>query len=400
MSNNMDLWGVRDVGFYRPTIDDIVNVKNALAKNVFGEDFDTSETTPQGMFFRVNAAAENKLLEVAEGIYYSIFPHTATGVSLDRLCETVNLSRENASYAEHRIRVYGTESYIIEAGTEFKSDTNVEFYSIENVAIDKSEIAQNETEVYYADVVVRCKQSGTVGNVSDIVSTVQVNTSINGVMYLEVVSYGAETETDPQLRDKYNGVVQGLGTNTASSIQANTIRVSGVNDVIIIDNNTADDMVVSDNLTVTAGSYAIVVYSDSGSNAEEIAQAIFEKQPLGIPQSGVESVDITDSSNTHHIVRFTYVVGTTVDVNIECNINNAFNGENGIQAIKDNISAYINGLGIGEEVVYTRLYDFIYNVTGVSKVTTLTMNDGTADIPINKIEIAKAGTISVTVTEV
>jgi uncharacterized phage protein gp47/JayE len=219
-------------------------------------------------------------------------------------------------------------------------------------------------------------------------------------MYLEVVSYGAETETDPQLRAKYNGVVQGLGTNTASSIKANTIRVSGVNDVIIIDNNTADDMVVSDNLTVAAGSYAIVVYSDSGSNAEEIAQAIFEKQPLGIPQSGVESVDITDSSNTHHIVRFTYVADTTVDVNIECNINNAFNGEDGIQAIKDNISAYINGLGIGQEVVYTRLYDCIYNVTGVSKVTTLTMNDGTADIPINKIEIAKAGTISVTVTEV
>lgn len=397
MAVNMDLWGVTETGFYRPTIEDIKNAKNALAKEIFGEDFDTDELTPEGMYFRVNAAAENKLCEIAEGLYYSIFPHTAKGVSLDRVCEFVNLKRDGKGYAEHLIRVYGTQGYIIEAGTEFKNADGLEFYSVENVTINQEE-TQEETVKYYADVTIQCKESGTIGNVNDINSTVEVITSIESIAYLEVVSYGTEAESDAELRNKFEKVVRGLGTNTRNAIIANVLRVTGVNNADILDNNTAEDVTISDTLTIGSGTYAVIVHSNSGTNETEIAQAIFEKQPLGVPQSGTEELTVMDNSNTKHSVKFTYVTNKNVDVAVSCTIDNTFT-LNGIQDIKDSITSYINGLAIGEEVVYTQLYNYIYEVTGIKKVTELTLNNGTTDIATNQIEIAKVGNISVTVTE-
>lgn len=392
---DMENWGVTETGFNCPTVDDILNAKNILAKEEFGDDFDTDEKTPEGMFFRINAKAESKLCEIAEGIYYSIFPHTATGVSLDRVCEFVNLTRDSAGHAQHTIRVYGTEGYIVEAGTEFKNMEGIEFYSVMTTTIDQSDESE-ELPRFYANLSVQCKQSGTIGNVNDINSTVEVTPSISSVEYLTVEAYGTPAETDPELRTKFKSVVKGLGTNSANAIIANVLRVAGVNNVILIDNTTDTDEIISDGLTVTAGTYAVIVHSDSTANEAEIAQAIFEKQPLGIPQSGAEEIIVTDNSNTDHTVKFTYVTTQNIDIAVTCKIDKSFT-TSGIQEIKDNLAAYINSLGIGQEVVYTNLYEYIYKVTGVTKVTALTANNGTIDIPINKIEIAHAGEIGVTV---
>ena len=397
---NMSLWGVTEHGFYRPTVEDIINEKNKKAKEVFGEDFDTNEQTPQGKFFRINAASESKLCEIAEQVYYSIFPSTATGISLDRACGFVNLSRESARHAAHMIRVYGKNGYVIPSGTLFKNPAGIEFYNSAAVTINNSEPAtQVDGTLYYADFTVYCTQSGAVGNVQNINSTVAVNTNINQIVYLSVVAYGSDTESDPDLRAKFDTVVQGLGTNTEAAIVANVLRVPGVNDVIVIDNNTGSDMVISDDLTVASRTYAVIVYADDTSISTEVANAIFERRPLGIVQSGLESVVITDDSGTEHTMRFTYVSSKPINIEIQCNVDDAFPA-GGIDAVKESVSKYINGLGIGEEVVYSQLYNYIYDVTGVYKVTSLKINNGTADIPINRIEIARTGTITVTTTEV
>jgi uncharacterized phage protein gp47/JayE len=405
MAVDMDKWGISETGFYRPTIDDILSAKNTLAKQIIGEDFDTDELTPEGMLFRINAAAQSKIIQIAEGIYYSIFPHTARGVSLDRVCEVANLKRDSAGYAKHSVKVYGTQGYIIEAGTEFKNDEGIEFYSLTNAAIVQADTGAeglDEEILYYADVIVQCKQSGTVGNVNDINSVVEVNMNIENVTYVSVVSYGTNAESDPELRAKFETVVQGLGTNTRKSIIANVLRVAGVNNVILLDNTTEEDVEIKNSneevvLTITAGTYAVIVQSDNATNGADIAQAIFEKQPLGIPQSGVEQIEILDSSKTKQNVKFSYVAQNSIDVEVTCVVDESYDTIGGEKEIQNNITTYINGLGIGQEVVYTRLYDYIYNVAGVKKVTSITLNGQTADIPINDIEIAKVGTITVDV---
>ena len=87
-------------GFERLTYDEIVNKKIQKAKELFGEDIDTSELTPLGKFIRINAFDLAEAEEEAEYIYYSIFPNTASGVSLDRLCTFVGISRNPATSAK------------------------------------------------------------------------------------------------------------------------------------------------------------------------------------------------------------------------------------------------------------------------------------------------------------
>lgn len=397
---NIESWGVTDKGYYCPTFDDIIAEKNKKAKTLFGQDFDTDEKSFAGKLFQINAAAELKLCQIGEDIYYSIFPNTAKGLSLDRVCEFVNLQREGGGSAVHRLKVYGEEDYVIPAGTLFKdSKTSMEFYSLHRVAINNEEAAQEEgVFTYYANVEVQCVQSGESGNTTNIDSLVEVDTHIYSVTYDAQLSYGTPLETDPELREKFSKVINGLGTSNDAAIKANVLRVSGVNDVIIIDNNTDENIVISDDLTITNGSYAIIVHSDgmTEQNDNDIAQAIFEKQPFGITQCGNKSVIVKDDSGTEHTVKFTYVAITTINVSITIKKDNTFTSD-GEQAIRDNVTKYINGLGIGDEVVYSRLYDYIYNVTGVHKVTDITLNDGKTDIEIPKINIAKVGSIDVTI---
>ena len=396
---DMDSWGVTTLGFYRPTFEEIVIQINKMAKEIFGEDFETSELTPQGKIIRIIAAMESKGYETDENVYYSIFPSTSRGISLDRNCEYVNLARENANRASHTLRVYGKQNYTIAAGTLFKNTVGIEFYSTKDTLINQTETGQNETVVYYGDVIVECTQSGTIGNVTNINATKEVNTNIDSVTYQNTLAYGTEIESDPELREKFSKVVQGLGTNTRAAIKANVLRLSGVNDVIIIDNHTDTDDVISSNLTVSAKSYAVIVHSDDMTIDENIAAAIFEKQPLGIMQSGIKSIAVKDDAGINHTIKFSYVEPVDVNVTVNCIVDSTF-PSNGISLIKENITVYINNLGIGDEVIYSRLYDYIYNVTGVYKINNITLNNDTADITISKINIAKAKNITVTVTEV
>lgn len=400
MAVDMSLWGVQNTGFYRPSVEDIKSAYAALVAEIMGEDVCTDEDTILGMFIRIWAAMDNKELEIAEQNYYSMFPHTSTGVSLDRHCDGIGLQRDGAGYAEHTLRVYGTQGYIIEAGTEFKNDDGVEFYSVMNAQITNEETGETSedeeitTILYYADVIVQCKESGTVGNVNDINSLVGVDTKIDTVTWLSLEAYGTDAETDPQLREKYDNVAQGMGTGLKEAIIAECLKVSGVNNVIVLENMTTTDKVVSDALTVEAGTYAVVIQSDSTTNKEEIAQAILKTHPLGIPQSGVEQITVEDSSMTEHVMKFSYVATKEITVDVVCETDSSFT-TSGTTEIQDNITEYINSLGIGESVIYSRLYGSIYNVTGVERVTSMTVNGGTADIEVNNIEIAKALSINV-----
>lgn len=317
---------------------------------------------------------------------------------MDRICKFVAIKRTPATYAVKILRVYGKKDYIIQSGVLFKSENNIQFWSTSESTINKEELTQDDAVMYYADVTVQCVSAGTVGNITDIVSTAAVDVNITQVTYLSTVAVGQEAESDSELRERFNNVVQGLGTNTTSAIKANVLRIPGVTNVDIIDNNTSEDIVIDD-LTVYAKSYAVIVNSDDLSAGDEIAKAIFEKQPLGILQSGDELIVVKDDSGTEHNVRFTYVTTQEIEIAVGCNVTSDF-PSTGADDIRRNITNYINGLEIGDKVVYSRLYDYIYNVAGVDDVTSLTLNGGTSNIALSRLKIPAVGAIAVEITEV
>jgi hypothetical protein len=59
------------------------------------------------------------------------------------------------------------------------------------------------------------------------------------------------------------------------------------------------------------------------------------------------------------------------------------------------VTAFINGLGLGNGLPYTQVVAIGYGVAGVTNITGVLVNSGTSDIAGDNKHTLKAGTISV-----
>lgn len=390
-----EAFGVTSAGFYCPTYSEIITEKAKCARALLGDDIDTSEQSVLGKFIRIDARDDRRLYQLAEALYYSRFPGTAVGISLDRICALAGITRKSASCARHILRVCGTNGHTVAAGTRFKSDNGIIFWCTQTKTIDKIDLT-NDITTYYADITVESETAGTAGNVTSINSLVEVDPDITAVLYTEAELAGADAETDAELRERFTKVVQGLGTNSSSSIIAALLKLSYIDDAIIIDNSTATDKVISDSLTVSGRSYGIILKAADDEHSLEIAQVIFSKQPLGIVQSGTTSANVTDESGTEHTVKFSYARDKTVNVSVTCKVSASFNSDTELRAA---IYEALSGLKIGGDVIVSTFYKYIYSVSDIIEVTELKLNGGTSNIEIAQDEIARIGSVVITYTE-
>ena len=377
-------------GFQRQTYDDILTKMTERAKLLFGEDIDTSETSTFGKILRLYCtdAAENQ--ELAEKVHLNRFPNTASGVGLDRLCPLAGISRNPATYARHTIEIIGTAGATISGGFLVAAGETV-FHTLAEYTISESGTVT---------AIVECNDAGTVGNVAvgDIITIVNPDANVTGITHIGIEEYAVDTETDYELRTRFSQALSGTGSGTLDSIKGAILRVSGVESVLIEENET--DAEVDG---IPAHSFRCYVLAPSSAQ-QEIADAIFAKKPLGIPTAGDVETVVIDASGNDHMIRFSWTAEKTISV--RCNITTNSNySEESLQAIKSGIVAKLAGYANGQDVTATSLYGAVY-VDGVDDVTSLTISAdgeayGTDAITVGKHEVARAveGAIEVTVNE-
>ncbi len=66
--------------------------------------------------------------EVAEGVYYSLYPSTAEGMNLDYACEFAGITRNEGTSTKYYILCTGSDGAAIPAGTRIASDTQPKYY--------------------------------------------------------------------------------------------------------------------------------------------------------------------------------------------------------------------------------------------------------------------------------
>lgn len=405
-------------GFYRPTYDEIVESKEQKAKDLFGEDIDTSELTPLGKFIRINAYDLAKAYEDLELTYYARFPNTATGTSLDRLCVFAGITRNPPTQAQQKIRVYGEQNYSFGMGelVVCGEDSDITFYNVNEYTIDQSTTKNGET-VYYCDVIVECAEAGTVGNVT-ITNIVNPITQISEIEYISVEIAGEEAETDIELRKRFSSTISGAGSSNVNSIRAAILRVPTVTSVSIVVNESD----TTDSSGRPPRSFESYVYGGS-EHEEEIANAIFEKAPIGIKTcstattgtpvtSGNVTIDgnkvtvkVKDDGEYEHTIYFSKTAKVSIKLSIKYKKDVKFT-QTGETDIKNALVEYINGLGVGENVILSKLYEYIYSVVGVTEVTELKVstNGGTTwttnNVTISNYQVAHISDDDITLTEV
>lgn len=168
---------------------------------------------------------------------------------------------------------------------------------------------------------------------------------------------GRNRETDEQLRIRFRDSKFTRATNIVESLYSALYSVEGVEEVRVYENDTD----VTDENGVPGHSFMPVV---SGGSSEEIAAAIWKNKPLGILSFGNTSVVVSDSQGFAHEVSFERPNPVVVYITINITTDDSFpsNGEDAIRASL--IDYFIENFGIGDDIIYSRLYTPINRVPG------------------------------------
>jgi len=383
--------GLTEKGYVRRTYDDILTDKINKAKELFGEDIDTSDLTPLGKYIRLNAFDQAMAEEEIEAVYYARFVDTAAGQSLDRLLIFGGLSRNMAEAAAYSVQFTGETGFAIPAGTLVGTDTELTFATVEETAI-------GDNGTCTADVV--CTQAGSIGNVNPgaINALVNPDANIGAVKGLECLSVGVDEESDTDLRMRFKTAVAGAGSCSANAIRAALLRVPTVQFADVIENDTEE--------TDKDGRppHSFECYVLGGSDYEqEIAETIFDKRPPGIRTVGSKAVTITADNGAEKIVRYSTALNVLVSVRAQIRTDVTFPADGAAQ-VQANVSAYINSLGIGKALVLNTIYKYIYAVPGVVECTSLELSsDGgstysEANVYVPQYGVAVSSGVSVEVS--
>jgi len=384
-------------GFHRPTYNEILASKIQTAKELFGEDIETDEKTPLGKFIRIGAKDLSKTYDDLEATYYARFPNTASGVSLDRLCVFAGITRNPATYAEHIITVSG------EPGTEVSEivvcgeNRGVTYHNISKFTIP---------ETGSIDIVVECDTAGMIGNVKIINEIVNPISGVESVEYKDTELYAEDIESDYDLRKRYAVSVEGIGSSNVNGIRAAILKVPTVKSVSIVENN--------ENTTVSGRPpHSFECFVCGGENhKQEIAEAIFSKAPVGVKTCSTTiptptptdywcPVTVYDDANMPHYIYYSFTKDININISVQYKTDNRF-AEDGETQIQNQISEYINIYGVGDDVVLSALYGYIYKVQGVIDVTSIILSAAgktpteVGNIVIDNWEVARLGTVTLT----
>ena len=377
-----------ELGYERPTYDDLLAAQIERAKLLFGEDIDTNDNTPLGKYIRLNVDDLAEVYKTIEGVYYARFPNTSTGVSLDRICVFAGITRNPATHAQHKVLFTGTAGESVPEGFEVSAG-DIVFHMYDAV-----EIGEDGT----AEAIVICEQAGVIGNVStgSIDNIVNPDTNVESVQHIGIEVYGEEVESDTSLRERFSKAISGGGSATTNSISGAIARVPLVDGVAIVENDT--DATVDG---IPPHSFECFVLSPESQDIL-VAEAIFSKKPLGIKAVGDIEVEIVDDSGVSHTVAFSRTIQKKIYIKLTINTNNFFERD-GVEQIKSYIAEYINTLKNGETVYLSSIYGYIYKAAGVVNVSSLTMSTNgstysTGNISVNINEVARIDTANIEVT--
>lgn len=385
--------GLTVQGYHRPTYDEILATKIQKAKDLFGENIETDEKTPLGKFIRIGAYDLAKAYEDIENVYYARFPNSATGTSLDRLCVFAGITRNPATQAIHKIKVYGEAETVIGIGELVVSSGEITFYSANEYTIPTSGSIEVEVE---------CTEAGEIGNVKSITEIVNPTAEISHIEYIGISEAGEDEEPDVELRKRFSAAVEGAGSSNINAIRAALLRVPTVTSVGIIVNDTD---ATKDGRP--ARSFECYVYGGVGYE-QDIAEAIFDKCPIGIKTCSTSenpvTVTLNDDGGHEHTIYFSHTETVTVYVSMKIVTDAKFEGDEGVKQVKNAITTYIDSLGVGADVVLSTLYGHIHSVVGVVEVKELKLStNGTtynaANINIGEYQVADTDASKVGVTK-
>ncbi|MEC3666944.1 baseplate J/gp47 family protein [Bacillus velezensis] len=379
---------LNETGFQRQTYSELLDGMEDKAKELFGEDINTSSKTPLGIILRIFAWFLAGIWDIAERVYNSGFVSKSEGVQLDRLGSNFGISREPAAEAVTTLFFTGEPGFVIEEQTQYTTESGIYFELIEDVVIGDDGTGTGAAVSL---------SKGIINNVAANTITEQAETlkGVYSVNNPEAAAGGTDEESDPEFRARIKKSVEGSSASTNSGIISSLLAVSGVRSANIVANNTMQTD-ADGNPPKSIHAYVL------GGTKVDVAQALFDSVAAGIETVGEQSVVITDASGLDHDVKFDFAKEVKIYVQLDLKTNASFPAD-GVSQIKKNLVYKIGGIDengssftgsqMGDDVILSQLFNAVYQVNGVSDVTIQIGKDAAAlsqsNITIEPREVAQ-----------
>lgn len=340
-------------GFQRKTYDDLKEDIETKFKEKFGNNINTSSKSAFGMLIMIFAFFLSIVWEIAEKVYNSGFVSKAEGVQLDHLAANQTMSRDRESESEVELLFTGSPNTTIGEQTHFCTTNMQYFYLIEDVTLDATGKGTGQAVSV---------EKGLKSNVeaNTIVLQAEPSEEIYTVTNPLSATGGRDVETDIELRNRIINSPAIAGNTTVNAM------ISSLNDTPGVRSSS----VVSVNPAVHA--YVL------GGNREDVAATLFGSIAAGIDTIGNEEVTVLDISGNEHTVRFDYAAEVQIRMKINIQNNTSFPSD-GVASIKqilikniggkDSAGVDWTGLAMGDNVIYSHLFSYVYEIPGIDDVT-------------------------------
>lgn len=387
-----DLVYVDAAGFHFPDYPTVLSYLQESYRSIYGSDVYLNADSQDGQWVAIMAQAIYDSMSVAAAVYNSFSPSTAQGTGLSRNVKINGITRRAATFSTVDVTVVGQAGTVIQNGQV--QDTLGQKWNLPSTVI-----------VPVSGSVSVTATSAVAGAVTAAANTVnQIYTPTLGWQSVTnplAATVGVAVETDAQLRTR-----QQYSTALPSrSIMDGTIGavadVTGVVRYRGYENDTNTDDVNG----IPPHSVALVV--DGGDN-QAIAEAIARHKTPGTGTYGTTSEVVYDQYNVPNQISFFRPTNVAIRAEVRIKVFTGYTA--GYAAlVQQAVANAINSLGIGDDVLFTKLYvpanlpstqaGTTFNILTV-KIARGSDSVAAADVAIAFNEAAQCSLSDVTVTVV
>ena len=385
-------------GIHAPTFADIQAFLISQFQAIYGADIVASNDSQDGQLIGVFSLALADINAACVAVYNSFSPSTAQGVGLSSMVKINGMARHIPTYSSAPMLLIGVAGTVINNGIVQDTPSN-------NWALPPSVTIPPTGEI---TVTATCRVPGAItappGDISRIAT---VTLGWQSATNTEAAVPGAPTENDAQLRVRQAQSTALPALSVLSGISGAVASLLGVQAVTIYENDTS----ATDSRGLPPHSVSLVV---KGGDSMDICQTILLKKTPGCYTYGSTRHSVNDIYGLPHDIGF--FIPTNVPVGVHITLR-ALPGYSTIvgKSISDEVSRYINAMGSGQEVVFSKLWmpanlctdtgapigaTGTYDITAMTIASPPTGTYGTVNIPISIFQEATCQSSDVIITVV
>jgi uncharacterized phage protein gp47/JayE len=366
--------GLTATGFAIPTLDEIKTELEEAFEAAFGPSINTLPASVFGQLIGIWADREFEIWQLAQAVWASQYPDTASGISLDYVSAITGTIREDAKRSTVIVTLGGTPGTLVATGTIFAvSGTGKRFRTVTDATIGGGGTVdvKAESEEYGAII-------ASAGSLTAIETPVGGLDTVTNTLDAEL---GNSREVDADLRARRDDELRAAGAATVDAIRADILRVADVSECKVFENVT--DTTNLDGLPPRS----VEVLVQDG-DAQEIANTIWASKPAGIATYGALSETVVDASGTSHNIYFTRPTAVEAWITVNISVDEDFPAD-GAQQIEEAITAFgQKNLLIGSTLYRSQLFQVIDAIPGTVDITSITL--GLAASPVGVANIVPA----------